>query len=222
MPATNGRSGAGDLLPTAGFRQLHIELQGVKPAIWRRLLVPADANLGWLHAVIQTAMGWTNSHLHQYYAGDKLISDPTFALKVFEDDPPVLDEGKVRIDEVLNAPGQKLMYEYDFGDSWGHVITLEAVSQPGLAIEKKAVCIDGAQAAPPEDCGGVPGYEQLLNVLKNKKHPEHKAMKQWLGGPFDPESFSLRKTNPWLAKLRWPRVTQAALRKVLMARDASR
>ena len=89
---------------------------------------------------------------------------------------------------------------------------------PDTPASSSARCLEGARACPPEDCGGTPGYDDLLNILENRKHPEHKSMKEWLGRPLDPEAFDVEKTNLWLRKLKWPRVTEAQLRKVIMAR----
>ena len=109
------------------------------------------------------------------------------------------------------------MYEYDFGDSWNHFLTLRPVPKDASLLENRAVCINGSRSCPPEDCGGVPGYEDMLEVLANKKHPDHRDMKQWLGRPFDPEAFSVDKTNRFLAKIPWPKVSVPQLGKILMA-----
>jgi hypothetical protein len=204
---------------SAEFCQLRIALRWTKPEVWRRLIVPMNANLGWVHAVIQTAMGWTNSHLHMFRSGGTVISDPRFELDSFEGDPPVMDEGKTKLSELLADQSEEIIYEYDLGDSWIHLITVEEVSDPASAVVGRAVCVGGARACPPEDCGGPPGYENLLKALKNRKHPDHKSLKDWLGRPFDAEAFSVDDRNVWLGKLAWPRVTEGALRKVLIARD---
>ena len=115
--------------------------------------------------------------------------------------------------------GAQFGYEYDFGDSWEHQITVEKILPPDAAAATVALCLDGARACPPEDCGGVWGYTDLLKILKNRKHPEHGSMTEWLGRPFDAEAFDPAKANRWLRKLKWPCVTEAQLRKVLMARD---
>ena len=96
---------------------------------------------------------------------------------------------------------------------------VEKILPPDAAAAKNALCLDGTRACPPEDCGGVGGYENLIKILKNRKYPEHKSMKEWLGRPFDAAAFDVGKTNLWLRKLKWPRVTGAQLRKVLMGRD---
>jgi hypothetical protein len=204
---------------SANMYELRVTLPESEPEIWRRIHVPAKANLGWLHAVLQVAIGWTNSHLHMFNHFGQIISDPAFEMDEFEGDPPVADEAKIRINQLLSKPGDNLLYEYDFGDSWVHVVMLERIRQSSEAEKGKAVCVAGARACPPEDCGGLGGYYELLKVMKKPKHPEHKSTKELLGRPFKPGHFSIDEVNPWLAKLRWPRVTEAALRRVLMARD---
>lgn len=199
--------------------QLQILLNGSQPDIWRRIQVPGTANLGWLHAVLQVAMGWTNSHLHQFFCGEQMYGDSESASESFEGAPDVQDERKVKVGDLLSEGHEGLTYEYDFGDSWGHLVTVEKVLPGEASASATAVCLAGARACPPEDCGGIGGYEELLKVLKNRKHPEHKSMKEWLGRPFDPEAFNLAMTNRWLAQLTWPHVTEERLRKILLARD---
>jgi Plasmid pRiA4b ORF-3-like protein len=140
---------------------LKITLAEVKPPIWRRLRVPGEANLGWLHAVIQVAMGWTNSHLHQFTSGGTVYSDPGFDLDEFEDDPKVFDERQATLQKIAPKLKSVLLYEYDFGDSWNHFITVEKTLPADPAVAPGAECLDGARACPPEDCGGVCGYADL-------------------------------------------------------------
>ena len=204
---------------TALSYQLHVILNGSQPGIWRRLQVPGTATLGWFHAVLQVAIGWTNSHLHQFICGEHTYADRQMQLDQFEGDPPVLDEDKFTLAGILKEPHQALVYDYDFGDSWEHIVTLEKVLPSDASTDRAAVCLGGARACPPEDCGGIGGYAELLKALKNKKHPEHKSMKEWLGRQVDSECFDVAKTNHWLSKLKWPRVTEGQLRKILMARD---
>jgi Plasmid pRiA4b ORF-3-like protein len=199
--------------------QLKVELLGSEPPIWRRLQVPGTANLGWLHAVLQTAMGWTNSHLHHFLTGKARYSDPRHNEDLGFGDEPDRDENTALLSGIAPKKGAKFNYEYDFGDSWQHEITAERILPPGSGFAASAHCLGGARACPPEDCGGIWGYANLLEVLGNLKHPEHKSMKEWLGGPFDAEMFDTAHINTWLRKLKWPRVTEAQLRKVLMGRD---
>ena len=204
---------------TAPIYQLKIVLLGTKPPLWRRLQVPGDASLGWLHAVIQVAMGWTNSHLHHFLTSDARYADPRHSEDMGFGDEPDRDEGKATLGQVAPRERAQFGYEYDFGDSWEHEITVEKTLPGEAAAATPALCLDGARACPPEDCGGIWGYAELLKTLKNPKHPEHKTMKEWLGRPFNVEAFDVAKTNLWLRKLKWPRVTEAQLRKVLMGRD---
>lgn len=212
LSGTGGRTAGND-----DFCVLRIELEGIQPAVWRSVIVPKSANLGWVHAVIQVAMGWTNSHLHQFRLGDRIFSDPTFDLNAFEDDPAVTDENTVTVDQVSKRKIPVLMYEYDFGDSWNHLLSFSPISKGQVAAENRADCLEGSRACPPEDCGGIPGYENLLEALGNKKHPEHRAMKQWLGRPYDPEAFAVDTVNRSLAKLPWPQLSVAQLGKILAA-----
>lgn len=199
--------------------QLKVVLLGTKPLIWRRLQVPGNANLGWLHAVLQVAMGWTNSHLHHFLTADARYSDPSTIDDMGFDDEPDRDEAKATLAQVAPDEDAPFGYEYDFGDSWEHEITVEKILPPDTAAATTALCLEGARACPPEDCGGIWGYAELLKTLKNPKHPEHQMMKEWLGRPFDAEAFDVAKANLWLRKLKWPRVTESQLRKILMGRD---
>ena len=201
---------------------LTVSLEGVKPLIWRLLQVPGDSNLGWLHAVIQVAMGWTNSHLHQFVLGDRIYSDPSFGLDEFEDDPRVLDENKTAIREIATRAKSAFVYEYDFGDSWDHRITVEKILDADPTDGRFAQCLDGERACPPEDCGGVWGYEDLLKIIRKPKHKEYKSMMEWLGDTFDPEAFNRDKVNKYLRKLKWPQTTVSQLATVLMQRDGVR
>jgi len=199
--------------------RLRVSLSGVSSEIWREILVPANANMGWLHAVIQVAMGWTNSHLHQFPFGRETITDPDFELDDVEGSPRVLDENIMTLREVAPRNDIVIGYEYDFGDSWHHNILVQAILDPDAAVTTKARCIAGARACPPDDCGGVGGYADFLEAMSNRKHPEHKAMKEWLGRPFDSEAFDIKNINQHLHKLPWPRVSPQALARVLISRD---
>jgi hypothetical protein len=204
---------------TASIYQLQVVLLGTQPPLWRRLQVPGNASLDWLHAVLQVAIGWTNSHLHQFRMGEDCYSDTRHHFAEFEDDPEILEEREFTLQQMAPRKQEAFGYEYDFGDSWQHGITVEKILPGNRTSSRTAVCIDGARACPPEDCGGIGGFADLLKILKSRKHPEHKSMKEWLGRPFDADAFSVGKTNLWLGKLKWPHVTEAQLRKVLMGRD---
>lgn len=175
--------------------QLKISLKGAKPPIWRRVLVKSDIDLGTLHEVIQAAMGWLNCHMHQFVVGGTLIGvqdDNDFGL-----DMDVEDERKWRIDHVLRGEKDKLHYEYDFGDDLQHQITLEKIL-PFDPKERLPRCVTGRRACPPEDCGGIWGYEELLEILDDPTHPEYDEILEWLGDEFDPAYFETEVTNAML------------------------
>jgi hypothetical protein len=174
--------------------QLKIELEGIAPPIWRRVLVPGKISLGRLHAVIQMAMGWDNSHLHFFAIGKQAYSDPAFDLDEFRG-VPVLDEDEALLTDVAPRAGKALVYMYDFGDSWGHRIKVEKILRGELSKGNIVECIDGARACPPEDCGGVWGYEDRLQALTDLRHNSHKSTLEWLGEEFDPEAFDLEEIN---------------------------
>jgi hypothetical protein len=217
---TSGKSKNGPAAKSAAnIYHLKVVLAGMEPLIWRRLRLPGDANLGWLHAVLQIALGWTNSHLHHFLTSDARYTDPHCNEDVGLESEPDRDERKATLAQIAPGEGAQFGYEYDFGDSWEHHITVEKILPPDAAAGTAALCLDGARACPPEDCGGIWGYQDLLKILKNPKHPEHKSMKDWLGRSFDPIAFDVANVNLWLKKLKWPDVTEAQLRTVLMGRD---
>jgi hypothetical protein len=171
--------------------QLHIGLAESKPPIWRRVQVPASLTLRRLHAVVQAAMGWTDSHLHMFTHGDNRYGEA-------EPELMLTDDTTTTLRELALAEGETLSYEYDFGDGWEHVIQIEKVldADPGL---RYPVCLGGAGACPPEDCGGVWGYQDLLATLADPRHDEHEHLRGWLGlepgHDFDPHRFDLDDAN---------------------------
>jgi len=168
--------------------QFKISLRDCKPLIWRRIQVQ-DCTLDKLHESIQTAMGWTNSHLHHFRVGKQLYGDPEVMQENFED-LGYKDSTKTMISNILPVDGKRFSfsYEYDFGDSWEHEIRFEGACEP-TAASKCPVCIEGERACPPEDCGGVWGYADLLEAINDKKHERHDELLEWLGESFDPDAF---------------------------------
>jgi hypothetical protein len=181
--------------PTAVY-QLKLTLKHIKPAVWRRLQVAADIKLDKLHMVLQDALGWTNSHLHQFLVGDEQYGMAD--LEDFEDPPK--DEKKFKLQQIANEKS-RFVYEYDFGDGWEHEILVEKVLAPEPGVQYPR-CMAGKRACPPEDCGGVGGYERLLEIIADPKHEEYAEMMNWLGGSFDPESFDVWKTDTGLRSSR--------------------
>lgn len=185
--------------PVTSVYQLKIALVGVRPQIWRRVQVPAEITLDELHLVLQAAMGWTNSHLHSFTFGERRYSMP------YEEDDleemQMEDERKVGLSELLTKPKEAFEYDYDFGDDWQHLVTLEKIL-PAALDTKYPLCLAGKRACPPEDCGGTWGYSDLLKVLRNPAHPEYKEMKAWVGRKFDAEVFDVERFSKDLRRLR--------------------
>jgi hypothetical protein len=179
---------------------LKVTLRHVRPPIWRRLRVPGAVSLDKLHGALQIALGWSDSHLHQFRVGDVCFGtrDPVDGLA--ED---TLDERKVRLEQIAKV-GSKLVYDYDFGDGWEHDVVVEAV-EPATDGERLPVCVDGRRACPPEDCGGPHGYVDLLATLADPEHPDHDEMTEWIGPDFAAEHFDLDQVNGELRTLgaRW-------------------
>jgi len=170
--------------------QIKITLSGSEPAIWRRFLIEPNANLFELHQAIQNIMGWTNSHMHQYRKG-----------KIFYSKLDEEDENKFKIFQVFDKLKAKLAYEYDMGDGWEHILVLEKILPREDKI-KYPICLEGAMACPPEDCGGIYGYYNLLEIIKNPDHEEHEDMMEWMGDDFDPEEFNLDAINQDLKRMK--------------------
>lgn len=175
--------------------QLRLSLVDVMPTVWRRLLVPGSVRLDKLHRMFQAAMGWEDYHLHSFTIGDARIG------MRFDDYPD--DELDEKEWTVLRAIGEvrRFFYEYDFGDSWRHEVVVESFWRSSRGL-KFAVCVDGQNACPPEDCGGPPGYADLLEVLADPSHEEHEHMRSWVGGPFDAAEFDVAFANARLQAVR--------------------
>lgn len=181
--------------------RLRIALQGIKPPIWRRIEVPGSAPLDDLNLMIQGAMGWTNSHLHGFEIGGENYSilDPEFGADDF------LDETKFRLQRLVPVEKAKFTYTYDWGDGWEHLVLVERITPPESGV-KYPRCTAGARACPPEDVGGIWGYEEFLEAIGDPKHERYEEFLEWIGGEFDPEAFDLAETNEGVRNwkdLRW-------------------
>ena len=174
-----------------GIYQLKVVLAGSEPPIWRRIQVPGDFNLASLHHVLQRVMGWEDCHLHEFMInqtsyGSAASSDGLFA-------PKMLDESNVRLKEVLPPAGKSFQYVYDFGDDWIHEIKVEKISPPEKGASYPR-CLEGENACPNEDSGGIYGHYGLLKILQDPGHPDYEDIKEWMGR-FDPSFFSLEAVN---------------------------
>ncbi len=182
--------------------QLKVTLLDTRPPIWRRLLVPSGFTLEDLHSVIQAAVGWHNSHLHEFRIGQERFGKPDRS-DCFRGPSALHSERTAHLFRVLSKVGVKARYTYDFGDSWEHAIAMEKVLPPEAEIAYP-VCIAGKLQGPPDDCGGIPGYYNLLEALHDPDHPEHEDLREWIGDEFDPEAFSVNEVNRRLAPIqRW-------------------
>ncbi len=177
--------------------QIQLSLLGSKPKIWRRVLIQSDMLLSDFHKVIQSSMGWTNSHLHLFNKNETCYAEKTADDSTWEELGHV-DYQELKVSDLLINEGERILYEYDFGDGWEHEIILEQIlpgEENGLA---KPICLAGKMNCPPEDCGGLRGYSDMLEILKNPDHEEYESFIVWLGGKFDPDHFNLNKVNKLL------------------------
>jgi hypothetical protein len=181
----------------APIYQLKVALRDAKPPIWRRLLVPADVSLARLHDVIQVAFGWSGGHLHLFETpyGDFGRPDRELGHRA---------EGPVTLEQVAPGAKDKIRYTYDFGDDWAHDIVVEKVLDRDATLTYP-LCTGGRRAAPPEDCGGIWGYHELVEVVADARHPEHQHKLEWLGledaQDFDPATFDVEEVNAALRTL---------------------
>ena len=184
---------------------LKITIAHVRPPIWRRLAVPSGTDLATLHAALQFAFGWEDKHLHEFKVSDARYGVP------HPDDEELLDEAEVTLADALPRKTSRLEYVYDLGDCWIHNVSVEHIEEASPSGGSRSMrprrsatavsCLDGARAAPPEDCGGPAGYAELLEALADESHPRHGEMRDWVGADFDPERFSLADINRRLAAL---------------------
>ncbi|MEU0157077.1 plasmid pRiA4b ORF-3 family protein [Micromonospora fulviviridis] len=178
--------------------QLKVSLRGAKPPVWRRLVVPGDISLARLHATIGAAFGWHGGHMHVFETayGDFGRADRELGHR---------EDGSVTLEQVAPEVKDKFRYTYDFGDDWVHDILVEKVLAPDPSTDHPR-CTGGKRAAPPDDCGGIWGYQELVEVLADPEHPEHEERLEWLGladaSQFTPDTFDIEEVNRRLRALR--------------------
>lgn len=179
---------------TAPIYQLKITLNGSKPPIWRRVLISSETTLATLHEIIQAAMGWDDSHLHAFVIQGEQYSAPSPYDPYHLDEMGMKSSSRVKLNKLITAEGEKFRYDYDFGDGWEHSLVLEKIL-PADPKQALPVCVKGKRACPPEDVGGVWGYADLLEALKDPQNPEHADYLEWMDADFDPEAFDLAEAN---------------------------
>ena len=173
--------------------QFKITLKHIRPPIWRRIQVPDNYSFWDLHVAIQDAMGWFDCHLHAF-----LVQNPKTGkneeIGIPEDTPfenqEILPGWEHKIGPYFTLENNKALYIYDFGDDWQHEVKLEKII-PHKEGVRYPVCVTGKRACPPEDCGGIFGYEDLLETLSDPDHEEYEETLEWLGGDFDPDHFNV-------------------------------
>jgi hypothetical protein len=179
--------GLGVITTAERVYQFRITLLDTQPPIWRRIQVK-DGTLDKLHEHIQSAMGWTNSHLHHFRVGEQLYGDPLLMQENFEE-MEYEDSTNTKLSAILPRSGRRFRfeYEYDFGDGWRHEVLFEGCLRAERG-KRYPVCIEGARACPPEDVGGVWGYQEFLEAMADPGHERHEEFLGWRG-PFNPEAF---------------------------------
>ena len=181
--------GIGSIPVAERLYQFKITLKDSHPPIWRRIQIK-DCTLDKLHEHIQTAIGWTNSHLHHFQVGEQLYGDPMLLQENFGE-MSYEDSTNTKISGIVPKSGKqfRIEYEYDFGDGWMHEVMFEGCTraEPG---GRYPVCMVGARACPPEDVGGVWGYQEFQQALADPQHERHDEFSEWIGGSFDAEAFA--------------------------------
>jgi hypothetical protein len=190
--------------------QFLIILVGTDPLVWRRIQVPGKYSFWDLHVAIQDAMGWKDYHLHEFKVADREGRVERVGIPDEDgfDDRPRLPGWEVPIANWFGYYGaQPALYNYDFGDDWDHVVAYEGMHS-AVSGTKYPRCLAGACACPPEDCGGVSGYAEFLHAIRDRRHPEHRAMLDWIGRPFDPNDFDPSQVSFDDPRKRWKRAFQ--------------
>lgn len=167
--------------------KLKISICGAEPDVWREIIVPSDYSFA-LHVAIQDAVGWQDCHLHQFFLKDPFKGQSKRIAWPVPDMEVEIDERKALLKNYFKKVKDTIFYEYDFGDSWIHKIELKEIidNQDNMKLPQ---IIDGANACPPEDCGGICGYYQLIESIKNPENEAHEDMMEWMGLD-DPHDFN--------------------------------
>ncbi len=181
---------------TADIYQLKITLRGIRPPVWRRVLVSANMTLPKLHHLILGVMGWGGGHMHAFRVGDTSYGEPDPEL-----DDWMENENRIRLSQIAPTAKSQFYYDYDFGDDWQHLIVVEKILPPEDG-QSYPFCVTGKRACPPEDCGGAWGYSEFLEAIADPEHAQHEELLEWIGGEFDAEAFDPAEINAMLRKSR--------------------
>lgn len=167
--------------------QLRVSIRGMSPPVWRKLLINSDTTLHELHLMIQAAMGWYNCHLYEFSYGQDKYSNLDHWDEIPEEE---IDSTQVTLGDLDLSEGDELTYLYDFGDNWEHTVSVQKILAQDTSYRLPA-CIGGKRNCPPEDCGGVYGYYDVLKTAGDPQDPEHDEMVEWLG-EYNPEEFDMQ------------------------------
>lgn len=181
---------------------MHVSMEHIAPAIWREVEVPSNMTLSGLHGVMQVLMGWHDAHLWAFESSDQRFVPAD--LEAAAPLQPAVDPDRVKLGALLTGKTSGLRYNYDFGDDWWLKIKVVSIEDPQPKVRYPR-CLAGARAGPPEDCGGPPGFEELLAARKKPRSRQAKELLAWAGPDWDPEKFDLTLTNKTLAALPAPR-----------------
>jgi hypothetical protein len=183
-------------IPVRQIYRIKVTLKGSEPLIWRRFLVSGDYKLSKLHRVLQIIMGWGEAHLHEFIISGVSFGEPSPEYG----NRDMVDHKKIALAGMIHQEKKSFTYIYDFGDGWQHELTVEKISAPEEGVHYP-LCLAGERACPPEDCGGIGGYEDLLEAMENPKTEDQKVLVEW-AGDFDPEVFDLKKVNSRLKRIK--------------------
>ena len=195
--ATKRAKPSAHMAPARTVHAIKVTLAGSRPPIWRRLQVPSTITLRALHDVLQAAFGWEDYHMW-------VFETPLGRYGVADRELQISNAAAKRLDQVAPRKGDRISYTYDFGDNWEHTILVEAITspEPGIAYPR---CLTGRRACPPEDCGGIGGYDYLIEILTDPEDEEHQDRLEWLGldsaDQFDPQAFDPAQANTALVNL---------------------
>uniref|UniRef100_A0A1B6LKE4 Plasmid pRiA4b Orf3-like domain-containing protein n=1 Tax=Graphocephala atropunctata TaxID=36148 RepID=A0A1B6LKE4_9HEMI len=181
--------------------QLKITLEGIRPQIWRRIQIPGYWSFRSLHNAIQDAMGWRNCHNYYFQAWNHK-EDKKYTIDPFDNIFEGIADNNALIRDYFAKPKDKAYYEYDMGDSWAHVITLEKIV-PEHKQKKYPICLDGKRACPPENAGGIDQYKYIVKVMKDRKHAEYDHYKSWIQMTTGSRNFRPEHFNPKTAFKNW-------------------
>lgn len=177
--------------------ELSIKLLEIEPPVWRRFAVPGTVSLGRLHLILQRVMGWENYHIYLFTVGRQQYGEGVSEWAEFAQ--RVVNARRVMLQDIAVRKGARFVYTYDMGDGWKHEIRVEEIHE---GAPEQVCCLEGARCCPPEDCGGPHGYEELLEIIFDPKHPEYQERRDWLGEGFDPERFNVEVVNRGLKRFR--------------------